>query len=184
MSESVNLNEKKVKTFVIIVSISVPLVVALLFFLPTSETLSIEDRNKFFLLPKLNAIFNGTAFLCLIGALIAIKKKNISLHKRFTTTAMVLSIFFLVSYVVFHFVVPPTKYQGQGGIRVFYFIVLNSHIVLSTIIIPFVLFTYARGLAMKVEAHRKLAKITYPMWLYVTLTGVIIYLMISPYYPV
>lgn len=183
MTKGVELNEKKVKNFVIIVSITIPLVVAALYFLPEPTELDPETLSKFYILPKLNAIFNGTAFLCLIAALAAVKKKNINRHRAFTTAAMVLSVLFLVSYVAFHSMVESTSYGGEGGIRYLYFFILISHILLSAIIVPLVLFTYARGLAMKVEKHRKLAKITFPIWLYVTLTGVIVYLMISPYYP-
>ena len=136
-----------------------------------------------YLLPKLNAYFNGTAFLCLIGAFLAIKNKNIKVHRAFTTTALALSMLFLVSYVAFHLTTESTKFGGEGWIRTVYFIILVSHILLSTGIIPLVLFTYVRGLGMQVEKHRKIAKITWPIWLYVTATGVIVYWMISPYYP-
>jgi putative membrane protein len=146
------------------------------------ENLSDEVKASLYVLPKLNALFNGTAFLCLIGAFVAIKNKNIKVHRAFTTTALILSMLFLVSYVAFHLTTESTKFGGEGWIRTVYFVILISHILLSTGIIPLVLFTYVRGLGMQVEKHRKIAKITWPIWLYVTATGVIVYLMISPYY--
>ena len=176
-------NERNIKRFIWTMAVVIPAAVALLFLIPPVENLSDEVKASLYLLPKLNAYFNGTAFLCLIGAFIAIKNKNIKVHRAFTTTALVLSMLFLVSYVAFHLTTESTKFGGDGWIRTVYFIVLISHILLSTGIIPLVLFTYVRGLGMQVEKHRKIAKITWPIWLYVTATGVIVYWMISPYYP-
>lgn len=164
-------------------AVVIPVAVALLFLIPPVENLSDEVKASLYILPKLNAIFNGTAFLCLIGAFIAIKNKNIKVHRAFTTTALILSMLFLVSYVAFHLTTESTKFGGEGWTRTVYFVILISHILLSTGIIPLVLFTYVRGLGMQVEKHRKIAKITWPIWLYVTATGVIVYWMISPYYP-
>lgn len=176
-------NEKKVQRFVWTMAVVIPVAVAALFFIPPIENLSVETQKSLYLLPKLNAIFNGTAFLCLLGAFVAIRNKNIRVHRAFTTTALVLSILFLLSYVAFHLTTAPTSYGGEGTMRTLYLFILISHILLSTGIIPLVLFTYARGLGMQVEKHRKLAKITWPIWLYVTSTGVIVYVMISPFYP-
>ena len=176
-------NERNIKRFIWTMAVVIPAAVALLFLIPPVENLSDEVKASLYLLPKLNAYFNGTAFLCLIGAFIAIKNKNIKVHRAFTTTALILSMLFLVSYVAFHLTTESTKFGGEGWIRTVYFIVLISHILLSTGIIPLVLFTYVRGLGMQVEKHRKIAKITWPIWLYVTATGVIVYWMISPYYP-
>ncbi len=177
-------NERAVKRFVWIVAVAIPIAVALLFIIPPAENLSAETRNALYILPLINACFNGTAFLCLIGALVAIKNKNVPLHKRFNTIALSLSVLFLLSYVAFHLTTESTRYGGEGWQRTVYFIILISHIVLSTGIIPLVLFTYYRGLQMDVARHRKLAKITWPIWLYVTATGVVVYCMISPYYPI
>ena len=176
--------EKAVRRFIWIASIAVPLVVAVLFLIPPAENLSPETQAKLYILPFLNACFNGTAFLCLLGAFWAIRRKNIALHQKFTTSALLLSILFLLSYVAFHLTTESTKFGGEGWIRGVYFSILLSHILLSAGIIPLVLFTYARGLDMHVEKHRRLAKITWPIWLYVTATGVVVYWMISPYYPI
>lgn len=176
-------NERNIKRFIWTMAVVIPVAVALLFLIPPVENLSDEVKASLYILPKLNAIFNGTAFLCLIGAFIAIKNKNIKVHRAFTTTALILSMLFLVSYVAFHLTTESTKFGGEGWTRTVYFVILISHILLSTGIIPLVLFTYVRGLGMQVEKHRKIAKITWPIWLYVTATGVIVYWMISPYYP-
>tara|TARA_Y100000385_G_scaffold253760_1_gene278145 strand:+ start:270 stop:809 length:540 start_codon:yes stop_codon:yes gene_type:complete len=176
-------NERNIKRFIWTMAVVIPAAVALLFLIPPVENLSEELRASLYVLPKLNAIFNGTAFFCLIGAFIAIRNKNIKVHRAFTTTALILSMLFLLSYVSFHLTTESTKFGGEGWVRTVYFVVLISHIVLSTGIIPLVLFTYVRGLGMQVEKHRKIAKITWPIWLYVTATGVIVYWMISPYYP-
>jgi putative membrane protein len=176
-------NERNIKRFIWTMAVVIPAAVALLFLIPPVENLSDEVKASLYVLPKLNALFNGTAFLCLIGAFVAIKNKNIKVHRAFTTTALILSMLFLVSYVAFHLTTESTKFGGEGWIRTVYFVILISHILLSTGIIPLVLFTYVRGLGMQVEKHRKIAKITWPIWLYVTATGVIVYLMISPYYP-
>ena len=176
-------NETNVKRFIWTMAVVIPTVVALLFLIPPVESLSESTRQSLYILPKLNALFNGTAFFCLIAAYAAIRSKNIKVHRAFTTTALSLSVLFLLSYVAFHLTTESTKFGGEGWIRSVYLFILITHIVLSTGIIPLVLFTYARGLGMQVEKHRRLAKITWLIWLYVTATGVIVYLMISPYYP-
>ena len=176
-------NETNVKRFIWTLAVVIPTVVALLFLIPPVESLSESTRQSLYILPKLNAIFNGTAFCCLIAAYVAIRNKNVKVHRAFTTTALSLSVLFLVSYVAFHLTTESTKFGGEGLIRSIYLFILVSHIVLSTGIIPLVLFTYVRGLGMQVAKHRRLAKVTWPIWLYVTATGVIVYLMISPYYP-
>jgi putative membrane protein len=177
-------NERAVKRFVWIVGIAIPVAVALLFLIPPAENLSDETRKALYFLPKLNACFNGSAFLCLIGAVLAIQRKNVRLHRVFNTAALSLSVLFLLSYVTFHLTTESTRYGGEGWQRTVYFVILISHIILSTGIIPLVLFTYYRGLQMDIIRHRKLARITWPIWLYVTATGVIVYWMISPYYPI
>ena len=177
-------NEKAARRVIWAAAIAVPVVVAVLFMLPPAESLSEETRRSLYLLPALNAVFNGTAFLCLTVAFIAIRRKNIPVHRAATTTALGLSVLFLISYVAFHLTTESTKFGGEGWVRTVYFIILLSHILLSATIIPLVLFTWLRGFTMQVEKHRRIARITWPLWMYVTLTGVIVYLMISPYYPV
>ena len=108
---------------------------------------------------------------------------DLRLHKLLMTTAIVLSVVFLVSYILFHAATEPTKFGGEGAIRGFYYFVLISHIVLSAAVVPLVLISYVRALSEHFDKHRKLARITLPIWLYVAFTGVLVYLMIAPYYP-
>ena len=176
------ITDSKLKVIVWSITIVIPLVITLLAYLPPLD-LSPETKANLYLLPKMNAFLNGTAFFVLIGAWIAIRSKNIKLHKALTSTAVGLSVLFLLSYIVFHFTTAPTHFEGEDSMKMVYFFILITHIVLSAAIVPLVLFTYARGWAMEVEKHKKLAHFTWPIWLYVTATGVIVYLMISPYYP-
>ena len=161
-------NERAVKRFVWVVAIAIPVAVALLFLIPPAENLSEETRQSLYLLPRINACFNAMAFLCLIGSLIAIKRKNVPVHRFLNTSALSLSVLFLLSYVTFHLTTESTRYGGEGWQRTVYLVILISHIVLSSGIIPLVLFTYYRGLQMDLARHRKLARITWPIWLYVT----------------
>ena len=175
-SEEISLKEKKFNRLITIVSILVPLVVAALFGvrLPGVEPLSF--------LPPVYASINGITAVLLIIAVIAIKNNNRVLHQRLMTTCIMLSLAFLMMYVAYHMTSDSTPYGGEGIHRYVYFIILISHILLSIAIIPLVLFTYARAYLQKFDQHRKLAKITFPIWLYVAISGVIVYLMISPYY--
>lgn len=169
--------------FIIIISIVIPVVVSLLMVLPKVPKEGFEGLFAFTQhCPKISATINGTTFFILVGALIAIKKKNINLHKRLIMVALVLSILFLVFYILYHMTWEHTAHTGDDTTRMIYLIILNSHILLSGIIVPLVLVSYARGITMMVEKHRKIAKITLPLWLYVAATGVIVYFMISPYY--
>jgi putative membrane protein len=175
-----NISDSNLRIGVGAVTILIPTVVTLLAYIK----LDIENVEFVYNLPALNAILNGTAFFTLIAAWFAIKKKEVSLHKRLTSLAVILSVLFLISYITFHLLTDPTKLPAevQGIERNAYYFILLTHIVLSAFIVPLVLFTYVRGYKMEVEKHRKLAKITWPLWLYVTATGVVVYLMISPYY--
>ncbi len=176
-----NISDSNLKKIVWGVTILIPVVVTILAIIPGLE-LSEESKGIMYQLPKLNAIINGTAFVVLIAAWFAIKNKKVNLHKKLTSVAVILSVLFNLSYITFHFTTEPTNDGGEGALKYIYYFVLLSHILLSAIIVPLVLFTYARGYMMQVEQHRKLAKYTWPLWLYVTATGVIVYLMISPYY--
>jgi putative membrane protein len=177
------LSVSKLSVFIWSITILIPITVTLLAYLPPLD-LSPETKSKLFILPKINAFINGTAFFVLLGAWIAIRSGNIILHRTLTSTALGLSALFLLSYITFHFTTASTHFCGEGTIKMVYFFVLITHIILSAAIVPLVLFTYARGWAMEVEKHKRLAHFTWPIWLYVTATGVIVYLMISPCYPV
>lgn len=175
--------EKRIRILVGILTLAVPAIVTLLYFIPAPESLTDETKARLFLLPRLNALLNGTAFLCLGVAYWAIRNKRITLHRRLTTTAMGLSVLFLLSYVAFHLTTDSTPFGGTGFMRPVYFFILLTHIVLSAIVLPLVLFTFVRGYLGEFEKHRKIARITWPIWMYVTATGVLVYLMIAPYYP-
>jgi len=172
--------EKKFKTPIIIVSLLIPIVVALLFSVKLKD-FGIEVEPLSFL-PPIYASINGITALLLIFAVRAIKKGNRSLHEKLMTGAIACSIVFLVMYVAYHMTSESTKFGGEGIIRYVYFFILITHIALSVIIIPLVLFTYVRALSEQFDRHKKLARITFPLWLYVAVTGVIVYLMIAPYY--
>ncbi|MDV7139984.1 DUF420 domain-containing protein [Maribacter sp. TH_r10] len=174
--ETVDIREKKFNKLITVVSIVIPLVVALLFGvkIPNVEPLSF--------LPPIYASINGLTALILIVAVWAIKNGKRELHQKLMTFCIVLSLLFLVMYVAYHMTSDSTPFGGEGAIKYVYYFILITHIVLSIAIIPLVLRTYARAYLKKFDAHRKLAKITFPIWLYVAITGVVVYLMISPYY--
>lgn len=143
---------------------------------------TIPTPDFVYFLPKLNAFINGTCCILLLLSLYFIRKKEIQIHKRLNLTAFLLSTIFLVSYIIFHYFVKETTYGGVGGIKVIYYIILISHIILAAIVLPLILLSFHSGIQLQVERHRKLVRWSYPVWLYVTITGVIVYLMISPYY--
>ena len=175
--------ERKYTPLIVGISLLLPLVVTVLYFLPEMDSVSPELRSWLNKLPLLNASINGTATLVLILGVIAIKNGKVQLHKRLMSLAILLSVVFLLSYVAYHLTTESTPYGGEGTLRTIYFFILISHIVLSAAIVPMVLITYVRALSERFDKHRKIARITLPIWLYVTITGVVVYLMISPYYP-
>jgi len=170
------LKEKKYKRGIIVLSIVIPLVVASLF------GVKIPNVEPLHFLPPIYASINGITAILLIAAVIAIKKGNRLLHKRLTTSAIICSVLFLGMYVAYHMTSESTKFGGEGAIKFVYFFILFTHIILSVIVIPFVLITYMRAKLEKFTEHKRIGKITFPLWLYVAVTGVIVYLMISPYY--
>jgi putative membrane protein len=186
--------EKKFKGSIIAVSIIIPIAVAVLFSVKLKDFgINIEPLN---FLPPIYASINAATALLLIMGVLAIKNGNRKVHERIMTLAIACSVVFLVMYVAYHMSADSTKYgdinadgildetelANAGWMRSVYFFILISHIILSIAIIPMVLFTYVRALAKRFDKHKKLAKITFPIWLYVAVTGVIVYLMISPYY--
>ncbi|HEY8404498.1 MAG TPA: DUF420 domain-containing protein [Flavobacteriales bacterium] len=174
--------EKKARLFIIIASLAIPIVVSILYFMPKLEAANSGLRSFLNQLPMLNATINGTTAVVLVAAFIAIKKKNIKLHKNLMTLALVLSVIFLIFYVSYHSTTDSTRYPHDAPYRGLYIFVLLTHILLSAMVVPFVLVSYTRALAERFDKHKRLAKITLPIWLYVAITGVIVYLMISPYY--
>lgn len=172
--------EKKFNKFIIIVSILIPVVVALLFTVKLKDFG--YDVSPLSFLPPIYATINGITALVLIAGVLAIKNGKRKLHERLMTTAIMLSVCFLVMYIAYHMTSDSTKYGGEGVIKLVYFFILLSHILLSIAVVPLVLITYVRALSNRFDKHKKIAKITFPIWLYVAVTGVVVYLMISPYY--
>lgn len=129
-----------------------------------------------------NAVINSIVSVLLVAALITVKNKNYLLHKKIMLAAMILSVLFLVSYIAHHLFNGDTKFGGEGAIKSVYYFILLTHIPLAAIILPFILFTAYRGLIGEYSAHKKLARYTFPLWLYVSITGVLVYVLISPYY--
>ncbi len=168
-------SQKKYNTIIIILSIAIPLVVALLFMV------KIDLKIPVFL-PPIYASINAFTALLLILAVWAIKNKKRILHERLMKSAILCSVLFLALYVLYHMTSDSTKFGGEGIIKYIYFFILLTHILLSIIVIPFVLITYVRAITNDFEKHKKIAKFTFPLWLYVAITGVVVYLMISPYY--
>lgn len=181
MDKTVNNNiETKYNKWIVVVSIAIPLVVAILFGVKLKDFG--YDVEPLSFLPPIYATINGLTAVVLFSAVLAVKNGKRKLHENLMKFAIGLSIAFLAMYVAYHMTADSTKFGGEGAIKYVYFFILITHILLSIIIIPFVLVTYVRALAERFDKHKKLARITYPMWLYVAVTGVIVYLMISPYY--
>lgn len=173
------MKEKTPRNFtwiIVLLSLAVPALVTLLFY-----TEKIEGYD-FSYLPNTYALTNGLTAILLVIAVVAIKNKNVLLHRRLMTACIALSVYFLLAYVVYHATTPSTKFGGEGTVKTIYLIILASHILLSILTVPLVLITFVRALNERFDKHKKIARITFPIWLYVALTGVIIYLMISPYY--
>ena len=174
--DQVTRREKRFNRYITIISIAIPAVVVALF------GIRIPDVEPFGFLPPIYATINGLTAVLLIAAVLAIKNGKQKLHQNLMSSCIFLSLVFLVMYVAYHMTSDSTPYGGDGWLRYVYFFILISHILLSIVIIPLVLKTYSRAYLKKFEAHRKIARITFPIWLYVAVTGVIVYLMISPYY--
>ncbi len=182
----------KQNKLIIVLSVIIPIAVALLF------KVRIPGVERLGFLPPIYATINAVTAVLLVLAVVQIKKGNRRLHEKFIKTAMIFSVLFLILYVAYHATADATKfgdtnYDGVvseveraalGGVAYMYYFLLLTHILLSIVVIPFVLFTYARAINQDFERHKKIAKITFPLWLYVAVSGVVVYVMISPYYPV
>ncbi|WP_298550011.1 DUF420 domain-containing protein [uncultured Algibacter sp.] len=169
------IDEKKYNKLIVVLSIVIPVAVAALFGIKIDAQLPV-------FLPPIYASVNALTALILVLAFVAIQKKNIKLHNRLMKFAIVLSVLFLLMYIAYHMTSDSTKFGGEGVAKYFYYFILITHILLSIVVIPFVLITYVRAITNNIEKHKKIAKITFPLWLYVAITGVIVFIMISPYY--
>ena len=167
--------KNKYSIWIKIVSIVIPVVVAILFGVRVDYELPI-------FLPPIYSSLNALTAVLLVLASVAIKSKKIKLHQRLMQTCIALSLVFLVMYIAYHMTTDPTPFGGEGFTKLMYFFILISHILLSIALIPLVLISYVRAFQEEFPAHKKISKITFPIWLYVAVTGVVVYLMISPYY--
>lgn len=189
-----NVTDKFIFRFVAGISIFVFVVVVVLGMkiLPKPEV----SPSLLYFLPKLNAFFNGACSILLMVSLYFIRHGKVTAHKRTNIAAFILSSLFLVSYILFHWLSPGTFYgdmdnnhmvseaekAATGNIRYIYYVILITHIILAAVVLPLILLSFYRGLQMQVEKHKKLVRWTFPIWFYVTVSGVVVYLMISPYY--
>ncbi len=172
--------EKKYNKWIVALSVIIPLAVAALFGIKLKD-FGIDVEPLTFL-PPIYAAINAVTAIVLVYAVISIKKGQRQQHENLMKFAITLSVLFLVMYVAYHMTSDSTKFGGEGAIKYIYYFILITHIVLSVAVIPFVLITYVRAITNNFERHKKIAKITFPLWLYVAVTGVIVYVMISPYY--
>ena len=173
--------DKKISIVIAVLSVVVPALVAVLLFIPQTGKLGDFDVS---MLPHLNGSLNTFTSIALLLGLYYIKNGNIVNHRRSMMSAFVISTLFLVSYVLYHYQAPPTSFGGEGLIKTVYYVLLISHIILAAIVVPFVLYSFYFALTNKIDKHKKIVKWTYPIWLYVAVTGVLVYLMIRPYYGV
>ena len=174
--QSVSDPSKKYSKLITVVSILIPVVVAVLF------TVRLPNVAPLDFLPPIYASINALTALILVVAYVAIRKKKIKLHESLMKTAIALSLVFLVMYVAYHMTSDPTPFGGEGMVKYIYYFILISHIILSIGIIPMVLITYVRAISKRFVDHKKISVITFPIWLYIAITGVVVYLMIAPYY--
>lgn len=174
--KEVSIREKQFNRSIVLISIVIPFVVALLF------GYRIPNVKPLYFLPPIYASINGLTAILLIAAVLAIKNGNRILHQRLMVACIVLSTLFLLMYVAYHMTSDSTKYGGEGFQQYLYYFILITHIVLSIAVIPLVLITYSKAYLEDFGDHRRWAKYTFPIWLYVAITGVVVYIMISPYY--
>ena len=168
-------------SLIITLSIIIPIIVALLMLFPNVLHIN-SERFDFSSLPFFHAILNGSTAVLLLAGFVLIKNKNTKAHKISMMSAFVLSSIFLVSYVISKLTNDPTPFKGEGFIRIAYFFILITHILLSITVLPLALFSIYRGLTGEIEKHKKIVKWTFPIWMYVAITGVMVYLFMTPYY--
>lgn len=181
MNAKMNISDKVFFRLVVILSVVVFLAVLILNrkVLPRPEILPEFAKS----LPLLNAAINATCSVLLISSYLFIRQKKVAQHRLINISTFILSCFFLISYITYHYLADETHFPVDNPIRPIYLTILFSHIICAAGVLPLILITFYRGLKGEVAKHRKLARITFPIWLYVTITGVIVYFMISPYYP-
>ena len=175
---SITKNDKLAKRLIWTVSIVVFAVVVLLHELKIKVDLGFDVH----IFAQINAIINGTVASLLLLGLYFVKAKKYMLHKKVMNLAILLSLLFLLSYIAHHILADSTSFNEQGTVKYIYYIILISHILLAGLSLPFILFTAYRASISEFPAHKKMARYVFPVWLYVAITGVVVYLMISPFY--
>ncbi|MCR9182398.1 MAG: DUF420 domain-containing protein [Flavobacteriaceae bacterium] len=178
MNKALTQKEKMYNKWIVALSVLIPVAVAVLF----TIKIEIPGVERLGFLPPIYATINAFTAILLVIGVIQIKKGNRKAHENLMKTAIGLSAVFLLMYVVYHMTSTSTPYGGEGAIRIVYFVILISHIILSIAVIPLVLISFVKALSKRFDKHKKIAKITFPIWLYVAVTGVIVYIMIAPYY--
>jgi len=176
--------DKKVLRIIYILSAVIPVAVGVLMIIPGEwkQNLGLAEGSPVSSLPLMHAILNGATFVFLLMAVFAIKKKHVTIHRTFMLIALVLSSLFLVSYVIYHLTHPSARFLGEGAVRYVYFFILISHIILSVPVIPLALLSVYRGWTNDIRRHKKIVKFSFPIWLYVSFTGVLVYILMQPYY--
>lgn len=172
---------KNYASLIISVAVIANIIILLLFFVPAIGYHG-KVGSGVYILPKLNAVFNSFTFIFLAAALLAIRKKKINLHRGFILAAFTSTLLFLLSYLSFHYLAPPPHYGGTGLIRPTYFFILTTHSVLAASVVFLAPFALVWGWTNQIAKHKRIVRWTMPIWLYVSLTGVIVYLMMAPYY--
>ncbi|RYL94161.1 DUF420 domain-containing protein [Sporolactobacillus sp. THM19-2] len=183
-ADTERIHDKKGKNYalpIITFAILANVAILLLFFAPFIGYQG-KVNDDIYILPKLNAVFNSFTFIFLVAALIAIKKKRINLHRGFILAAFTTTFLFLLSYLSFHFIAPPAHFGGTGPVRPIYFFILITHSTLAALVVFLAPFATVWGWTMQVRKHKRIVRWTMPIWLYVSLTGVVVYLMMAPYY--
>ena len=178
MSFTLAKNDKRARNLILLVSFVVFIAIVALGRVKLDVALPFDAR----IFARLNAVINTTVAILLVAGIITAKNRQYVTHKKIMLATMALSLLFLISYICHHLFAGETSFGGEGTIRYVYYLILITHIILAAIILPFILFTAYRALIGENERHRKLAKITWPIWFYVAVTGPIVYLLISPYY--
>lgn len=179
MQKKQSIKQRNYAPIIISLTVIINLLIALLFFIPKQDK---EIPFDVTLLPRLNAVFNSFTFIFLLAALFFILRKNVKMHRTFIFAAFTTTALFLVTYLTYHYVAPSTSYGGEGILKSVYYFVLITHISLAPVVVALALFSLVWGLTGNIRKHRKLSRWTMPVWLYVSLTGVLVYLLISPYY--
>ena len=178
LQPSIQKNDNQAKWLIGIASVTVFVAVTVL----SKVKLAISLGFNVHIFAAINAYINAVVSILLVAALIAVKQKKYVLHKNIMLAAIVLSSVFLISYICHHLLAAETRFGGQGTLKYVYYFILSTHIILAAVILPFILFTAYRALTGEWLMHKKIARYTWPLWLYVSITGVLVYILISPYY--